>query len=88
MNLARLAISNSRITVIAVLALVAMGLVTFLNYPSAEDPTIQVRTASIEASFPGMPAERVEDLITAPIEAAMQEIAEIDEIRSTSKSEA
>ena len=86
MNLARLAISNSRITVIAVLALVAMGLVTFLNYPSAEDPTIQIRTASIEASFPGMPAERVEDLITAPIEAAMREIAEIDEIRSTSKS--
>ncbi len=85
MNLARLAIANSRITVIAIFALIAVGISTFLSYPSAEDPTIQIRTASIEARFPGMSAERVEELIAIPIETAMREIAEIDEIESTSR---
>ena len=85
MNLARLAIANSRITVMAIFALIAVGITTFLSYPSAEDPTIKIRTASIEARFPGMSAERIEQLIAIPIETAMREIAEIDEIKSTSK---
>lgn len=85
MNLARLAIRNSRITLIGMFMLVAVGVTTFLNYPSAEDPTITIRSASIEASYPGMSAERVEELIASPIETAMREIAEIEEIRSTSK---
>lgn len=85
MNLARLAIANSRITIIAIFALVAVGISTFLSYPSAEDPTITIRSASIEANFPGMSAERAEELIAIPIETAMREIAEIDEIKSTAK---
>lgn len=85
MNLARIAIQNSRITLIGMFVLVAVGVATFLNYPSAEDPTITIRSASIEASYPGMSAERVEELIAAPIETAMREIAEVDEIKSTSK---
>ena len=65
--------------------LVALGLTTYLTYPSAEDPTIQIRSAHVTAYFPGMAAERVEDLIAVPLEAAMREIAEIDEIISVSK---
>ena len=85
MNLARITIENSRIAIIGIFMLVAVGISTFLNYPSAEDPTIVIRSASIEASFPGMSAERVEELIASPIETAMREIAEIDEIKSTSR---
>ncbi|SFF72775.1 efflux RND transporter permease subunit [Roseobacter denitrificans] len=86
MNFARIAIENSRITIIGIFLLVAMGITMFLNYPSSEDPSIAIRTASIDASFPGMSATRAEELIAVPIENAMREIAEIDEIRSTSKS--
>ncbi len=82
MNLGRIAIQNSRTTLISMFLLVAVGVTTFLNYPSAEDPTITIRSASIEASYPGMSAERVEELIASPVETAMREIAEI---RSTSK---
>ncbi len=85
MNLASLALDNSRITIAAILMIVALGLSTYLTYPSAEDPTIQIRDASVTASYPGMSAERVEDLIAVPLEAAMREIAEIDEITSVSK---
>ena len=85
MNLAKLALDHSRITIIAMLMIVALGISTYLTYPSAEDPTIEIRSASVTATFAGMPAERVENLIAEPLEAAMREIAEIDEITSISK---
>lgn len=85
MNLARLAIDNSRITIIGIVFVVVVGITTYLSYPSAEDPSIEIRNASVTASYPGMSAERIEDLIAVPLEAAMREIAEIDEITSTSK---
>ena len=85
MNLARLAIDNSRITLIGIAFVVLVGITTYLSYPSAEDPSIKIRSASVTASFPGMSAERIEDLIAVPLESAMREIAEIDEITSTSK---
>lgn len=85
MNLARLAIDNSRITIMAILLIVMMGISTFLSYPSAEDPSITIREVTITASYPGMSPERVEDLIAKPLEAAMREIAEIDEINTTAK---
>jgi len=85
MNISQLALDNSRLTICAILLILCGGLVTYLTYPSAEDPTIVIRSASVTASYPGMSPERIEDLITDPLEAAMREIAEIDEIKSTSK---
>ncbi len=85
MNLAKLALNNSRITIIGVLVIVLLGAGTFVSYPRAEDPTVRIREVHVSASFPGMSPDRVEDLITEPLEAAMREIAEIDEITSTSK---
>ena len=85
MPLTRLAVDHSRIVLLAVIVIVLVGLQTYLNYPSAEDPTIQIREAQVVAKFPGMSAERVENLITKPIETKMREIAEIDEIVSSSK---
>ena len=85
MNLARLALGNSRITVTGILLIVTVGIVLYLSYPSAEDPTITIRSASITASYPGMTPERIEELIAKPIEAKMREIAEIEDIESTSK---
>ena len=85
MNLAKLALDNSRITIIGIVFVILFGNFTCISYPSAEDPTIQIRSASVTASFPGMSTERIEELIAVPLEAAMREIAEIDEITSTSK---
>ena len=85
MNLSELALNNSRVTILAVLGIVGMGLVTFLSYPSAEDPTITIRNVTVTAYHAGMTAKRVEELITDPIEIALREVAEIDEITSTSK---
>jgi multidrug efflux pump subunit AcrB len=85
MNLAKLALDNARITICATLLIVLIGVAAYLSYPSSEDPTIQIRSASVTANYPGMSPERVEELITKPIESAMREIAEIKDIVSTSK---
>ena len=85
MNLGDLALNNSRVTVLAIAGIIAMGLTTFISYPSSEDPTTTIRSVKVTAFKPGMTAERVEELITDPIETALREVAEIDEIKSTSK---
>jgi len=76
-----------------VFALVVLGLlagcVSLLTHPSREDPAIIIRTAQVVADFPGMSSERVENLITTPLEEKIREIPEvktIDSISSTGES--
>jgi len=85
MSLTRLAIENSRATLMAILLIFTAGVAAFLNYPQAEDPSITVRSVKVSAYYPGMAPERVEDLIAKPIENAMRELADIDIVASTSK---
>ncbi|MEM8986619.1 MAG: efflux RND transporter permease subunit [Pseudomonadota bacterium] len=85
MNLTKLALDNSRITISGIAIIILVGISLYIAYPRAEDPSITIRSASVTANYPGMAPERVEELIAKPIEAAMREIAEIDEIKSTSK---
>ena len=85
MGLTAFALKNSRLTLAFVIAVVALGITFYANYPRQEDPTIVVREAIVTAAFPGMAPTRVEDLITRPIEQAIREIPEVDELRSDSK---
>ncbi|MBN0001914.1 efflux RND transporter permease subunit, partial [Pseudomonas aeruginosa] len=56
---------------------------TFLNFPSQEEPTVTVRDAMVTALNPGLPAERVEQLIARPIEERLRELAEVKRVTST-----
>ncbi|MEN1641654.1 efflux RND transporter permease subunit, partial [Pseudomonas aeruginosa] len=59
------------------------GIATFLNFPSQEEPTVTVRDAMVTALNPGLPAERVEQLIARPIEERLRELAEVKRVTST-----
>ena len=85
MNITELAIQNSRLTVMGIILATVLGISTYLSYPSSEDPTIVIRNAVVSAKYPGMSAERVEKLLTEPLENALRSIAEIDDIKSTSR---
>jgi multidrug efflux pump subunit AcrB len=52
----------------------------------AEDPGFIVRTALVMTPFPGASPERVEQLVTDKLEKKIQEMPEVDVIRSQSKS--
>jgi multidrug efflux pump subunit AcrB len=83
--LTRFAIQHARLTLVLVLLAVFGGVYTYLNQPSQEDPEITIRTAVITAGFPGMSAQRVEQLLTKPIEETVRLVPEVDQIESASE---
>ena len=85
MNITRFAIEKNRITAVALILLVFVGINTFRTMPRAEDPGFVVRWALIVTFFPGASPERVEMLVTDKLEKAIQEMPEIDTISSESK---
>ena len=64
---------------------VVAGLSTMLTIPRLEDPRIVNRGPLVITAFPGASAERVEALVSDPIETALEEIDEIKTIESTSR---
>jgi multidrug efflux pump len=85
MNLTRAAIKNNRVTLVALLVIVAAGILAFFSLPRDEDPGFVIRTAQVLTYFPGAGPERVEQLVTDKLEKAIQEIPQIDFIESESK---
>ncbi len=79
------AIKNSRVTIMIVFMIVSVGIFTFLSYPSREDPSITIRNANVTTQFPGMSSERIEKLLTRPLEEKIREIPEVKHIESDSK---
>ena len=78
--LTRFGIQKSRLTILAMIGLLFMGLMTYLSLPKREDPAITIRNAIVSAQFPGMSPERMEDLIAVPLERAAREIGEVEDI--------
>ena len=76
----------SRLSILAVLLLTLAGLGALLTLGRQEDPSLTERFGVIVTGFPGASAERVEALVTDPIEDSVRELAEIDEVVSTSRS--
>ncbi len=85
MNITRLAIRNNRTTLVLITVLLVMGLQAFKNIPRAYDPGFIIRAAQVVTYFPGASPKRVEELISDPIEKVIQEIPELDFVKSESK---
>jgi len=84
-SLTEAALNNNRLVILLIITIIAGGIYVYLDYPKKEDPTITIREAVVTASFPGMSTERVEDLITRPIEETIRQIPEVKDIKSDSK---
>ena len=84
--IARFTISHARFSAFLVFAVLVAGAMTFTTLPRQEDPEVQNRAAQVVTLAPGLSPERVEQLITRPIEDAIKQLSEIDEINSTSVS--
>ncbi len=77
---------NPRLTLLTIGLIVVAGLSSYVILPRMEDPLLTERAAFILTSLPGADAEQVESLVTEPIEDELREIAEIKELRSSSRS--
>ncbi len=85
MTLTRFALDRTRITWVAIVVLVLAGLSAFRAMPQQMDPGFTVRNAQVVTMFPGASPDRVEQLVTDPIEQAVQAMPELDFIASSSR---
>lgn len=85
MNITKFAIEKNRITLVFVLLILVGGVFTYFKMPRAEDPGFIVRTATVTTFFPGASPERVEMLVSDKLEKIIQEIPELDYVKSESR---
>jgi len=85
MNLARFSIEKSRITLFALATILLGGLGSYAALSRDSMPPYTVRVASIVTRFPGASPERVELLVTDKVEKVAQELPELKEVTSTSR---
>ncbi|KAB7614389.1 efflux RND transporter permease subunit [Amylibacter sp. SFDW26] len=80
--LTRFGLNKSRLTILVMVGLLLQGLITYGGLPKRENPAITIRSAIVTAQFPGMSPERMEDLIVTPLERAVREIGEVEDIQT------
>ncbi len=85
MNIAQLSIEKNRITLIVLFSIVMMGLSMYASLSRDSMPPFTIRVASIVAEFPGASPERVEQLVTDKVEKVAQELPELKDVNSTSR---
>ncbi|MEL7504404.1 MAG: efflux RND transporter permease subunit [Cyanobacteria bacterium J06554_6] len=76
---------NLRLLALTVIMLLVWGWVSFQSLPRQEDPELVSRIAVVQTAYPGANAERVEALVTEPIEAELAELEEIGVLSSDSR---
>ena len=85
MNLAEFSIDKNRITLMVLFTILLMGFSAYIGLSRDSMPPYTVRVASVVSSFPGASPERVELLVTDKVEKTAQELPELKELESTSR---
>ncbi|WOR16440.1 efflux RND transporter permease subunit [Hyphomonas sp. FCG-A18] len=74
-----------RLTLLIIFIAIISGIGAILTLGRQEDPTLVERFGYVLTAMPGADAERVEAIVTEPIERRLQQLPEIAEIKSTSR---
>lgn len=85
MSLTSFALERRTVTGTFIVVLIFAGIGAYFDAPRQMDPGFIIRTAMITTYFPGASPERVEQLITDPIEKVVQEIPQLDWVNSESR---
>ncbi len=85
MTLPELAIQKRAVTYFVGVLLVFGGVGSFFSLGWLEDPEFTVKTAAIITPYPGASPEEVELEVTDPLEQALQELPQLDELYSISR---
>ena len=85
MNFAKFSIEKNRVVLSILAVVLVMGVITYASLSRDSMPPYTVRVASVVTSFPGAGPERVEELVTDKIEKLAQELPELKEVKSTSR---
>ncbi|HBY59801.1 MAG TPA: AcrB/AcrD/AcrF family protein, partial [Solibacterales bacterium] len=84
-NTARYFVEHRQVSWVLLLGVLAWGVYGYLNMPQRKDPEIPVRDTLAVVVWPGMPAERVEQLVTKKVEERLGQNPNVTEIRSITR---
>lgn len=76
-NTARYFTENRQISWVLLLLVIAWGIYGYEKMPKRKDPDIPVKEAQAICAWPGVSADRVEQLVTRKIEQKLTEVAEV-----------
>ena len=82
--LARYLYNHSRYVTLIVICIIAVGITSFNSIARQEDPTLQNFVGTITTFYPSAAPDRVEALVTRPLEDELRKIAEIEWLRTSS----
>lgn len=85
MTLTEAALRYNRVTIAGLMVVMLGAFLSYFSISRAEDPAVTVRVAQVVTYMPGATPERVEQLITDPLETAIMEMPELDYVESTSR---
>ncbi|MEI6866670.1 efflux RND transporter permease subunit [Flavicella sp.] len=86
MNFAKFSIEKNRVVLSILAVVMLMGVIGYMSLSRDSMPPYTIRVATIVTNFPGASPERIEDLVTDKIEKIAQELPELKEVTSTSRS--
>lgn len=81
----RFFVDRWQFTAILFLLLIALGIGAIISIPKSEDPIVEFPGVAIAVVLPGADAEQMERLVAIPIEDALNEIEDIQDINSSSR---
>ena len=82
MNLPKTSIKNAQFVLIMVLISIVVGMQSLERMPRSEDPSVNFPFYNIVVIYPGTSPQDMENLIVDPLEEALNEIDDIDEIQA------
>ncbi len=83
MRIAEFSVKNRQFTLVAFVALLAMGLYSILTIPRAEDPTFPIPIYPITAVYPGADPTDLEQLVVDPIEERVRALDGLIDVKTT-----
>lgn len=84
-NLAEFAIRQRTFVLFFIALSVVAGIYSYFDLGKLEDPSFTVKTAVVVTLYPGASAQEVEQQVTDTIETKLQEMAELNRLRSLSR---
>ncbi len=84
-NIARFFTHNRQIAWVALLATLVWGVFGYMNMPKRKDPDIPVRIALAITPWPGISADKVEQLVTRKVEQAVTGNSKVERVESTTQ---
>ena len=85
MNIAEYAIRKKTITWFMVVLLTIGGIAAYTGLGKLEDPSFTIKTAVVSTAYPGASPVEVEQEGTEGIESAIQQLGQVDKVRSLSQ---